>query len=310
MSSLALVALAAATLQSATSATGPQDRSAEAAVPLADVLVEGRRTAASMEAAETFVDEVSTRPFGALTLGRWEAPVCPEILNLEGEKPAIILRIIRARAAQAGAPVGGDGCRPNVSIVMTADGSATATDFVDFAPKAFRISPSRTQGSRAELRRFKESDAPIRWWHTSGLYDTRHRAFISTSGSTPSVVNTDGHVYFNQNRRQAFLSVLIIVDVSRLRSVDLGALADYLAFVMLAEVEPPPARPSFPSILNLRQDGAGVDALTTWDTGYLRGLYAADVRVSGSGTAVETGYQQSEIARSVLNSVRGESPGE
>lgn len=275
---------------------------------LPDVVVRG--TPVTISSAETFVDRISTRPFGALTLGRWESPICPEIINLEGEKPEIILRRLRARAAEAGAPVGGSDCRPNISIVLTADGTITAKDFVNQAPRFFRVSPGRTQGNRADLDRFMNSEAPIRWWHTSGLYDTNRQAFISTSGSTPSVVNTDGNVYFNQDRRQAFLSALIIVDVSQLRSIDLTTLADYLAFVVLAQVEPQPAIVSFPSILNLWEEGNNLTALTAWDMGYLRGLYTAKVRISGSGTAVETGYQQTEIARTVLASAREAASGE
>ena len=307
MISLALVAAVAAALGATPTVQNPSARPqdpAESAATLEDVIVEGQRARNTIDAAESFVAQISIRPYGALTLARWETPLCPEIINLEGGKPPIILARIRARAAQAGAPVGADGCRPNVSIVMTADGSATATDFVDYSPRSFRATAGRVQRSRAELGLFKASDAPVRWWHVSGLYDTRRRVFIGGSRARPAVVNTDGEVYFNQNRRQAFLSALVIVDVSRLQSIDLNTLADYLAFVVLAEVDPQPARPTFPSILNVWEAGAGVDALTSWDIGYLRGLYAADVRISGSGVAVETGYQEAEIARSVLTSVR------
>jgi hypothetical protein len=305
MSSWFLIAVLAATLaapqDAPDSAAMSQDPSGSAA-RLEDVVVEGRPAPVTIESARSFVDQIATRPFGALTLGRWETPVCPEIINLEGDKPAMILWRIRARAAQVGAPVAEGDCRPNVSIVLTADGSATATNFADVSPRSFRVSPGRTQRSRTELRQFEESDAPVRWWHISGLYDTHHRAFISTSGSRPGSVNADASVYYNQNRRQAFVSSLVIVDVSRLRSIDLNTLADYLAFVILAEVEPQPARASMPSILNVWDEEARVVALTPWDTGYLRGLYGADVRVSGSGAAVETGYQKAEIARSVLAS--------
>ncbi len=272
---------------------------------LEDVVVEGRHPPVTRESAAAFVDQVSSRPYGALTLARWETPVCPEIVNLEGGKPAMILARIRARAVQAGAPVAGDDCRPNVSIVMTADGSATATDFVDYAPRAFRSSAGRVQRNPDDLRAFRASDAPIRWWHVSSLYDTRRRVFIGGSRKRPGVVNTDGEVYFNQNRRQAFLSALVIVDVSRLSSIDLNTLADYLALVILAEINPRPAGSTFPSILNLWENPARDGSLTSWDIGYLRGLYAGDVRISGSAVAVETGYQQSEIARGVLDAVLG-----
>ena len=307
--SLLAVAMTASPQHGPPGSAPPQDRP-EIAVPLEDVVVEGRRSPVNIETAEAFVEQMSVRPHGALTLGRWEAPVCLEILNLEGEKPAMILWRVRARAAQVGAPVAEGDCKPNVSVVMTADGPVTATDFVGFSPRAFRSSAGRVQRSREELGWFRDSDAPVRWWHVSSLYDTNRRVFIGGTRARPAVVNTDGEVYFNQNRRQAFLSALVIVDVSRRGAIAQNTLADYLAFVILAEVDPQSANLGFPSILKVWEDRAGVRALTSWDIGYLRGLYAADVRISGSGRAVETGYQEAEIARSVLASVHKEAAAE
>jgi hypothetical protein len=267
--------------------------------------VEVTRAPVTIEAARTYVEEVATRPFGALTLGRWETPLCPEVQNLTGEKPSLIEDRIRLRARQVGATVADGDCRANVVIVMTADGARTAANFVEAAPRAFKPSNGPTQRDGDALDEFMRSDAPVRWWHISGLYSTHRRTFITpASSAAPLVLNTTGSVYFNQDLRQAFHSVFIVVDVTRTGRLGLSGLSDYLAMVVLAEVDPHIALPRYPSILNVWSEPTTVDsAMTSWDLGYLKGLYSADVRVTGSGTPVESGFQQSEIARGIVASL-------
>ncbi|NBW14020.1 MAG: hypothetical protein EBR82_39080, partial [Caulobacteraceae bacterium] len=65
----------------------------------------------------------------------------------------------------------------------------------------------------------------------------------------------------------------IIVDVSKTGGVSLTQLADYLAMVSLAQINPEADTGSYLSILNLFDDPMQTEGLTQWDMAYLQGLY-------------------------------------
>jgi hypothetical protein len=79
--------------------------------------------------------------------------------------------------------------------------------------------------------------------------------------------------------RQDFLRVLVIVDARQSEGVQLQALADYLAMVSLAQLDPEGETVGTPTILNLFADhdsGRPMPAaMTQWDEAYLEGLYTA-----------------------------------
>ena len=94
--------------------------------------------------------------------------------------------------------------------------------------------------------------------------------------------------------RHDFNTVLVIVDTNRLNGAPIVAVADYIAFVSLAQVNPDAGNLPFPSILNLfsTQDASQRPAhMTDWDVDYLDGLYHA------TRAARNIGQQQSEITR-------------
>ena len=72
------------------------------------------------------------------------------------------------------------------------------------------------------------------------------------------------------------LRVSIVVDVDKISAVTLPQLADYLAFVSMAQTEQTADTSRFDTILNVFDDGGSAAGLTNWDTAYLRGLYATE----------------------------------
>jgi hypothetical protein len=88
-----------------------------------------------------------------------------------------------------------------------------------------------------------------------------------------------------------------VVDAKRIGTIRFGALADYIAFVGLAQVDPEVDISGAPSILNLFNDrDAGrepVSGLTDWDNAYLEGLYSAR-----RNTMTSDG-QKDDVARSM-----------
>ncbi|MCA3698828.1 hypothetical protein [Brevundimonas sp.] len=71
--------------------------------------------------------------------------------------------------------------------------------------------------------------------------------------------------------------MIIIVDVDRVAGVDLGALADYLAVISLAQIDPELDPGPYDTILSLFSEGASPPpGLTDWDRAFLQGLYSAE----------------------------------
>ena len=176
-------------------------------------------------------------------------------------------------------------------MVATADGPRTATDLVRGDRGSFIRSSGPTQLSRDNLARFMEADAPVRWWHTSAPFNVRTRQImVPIDGQPAPIVNLGGGIGFGMAGVQALLSSTVVVDARMTADVPITALADYVAFVTLAEVDAAQDYGAYPSILNLFSRG-GVDAMTEWDLRYLNALYLARVR------PINPRYQLAEIAR-------------
>jgi hypothetical protein len=106
--------------------------------------------------------------------------------------------------------------------------------------------------------------------------------------------------------RQDFARVLIIVDAREAAGLQMQTLADYVAMVSLAQLDPDGATGGIPTILNLFEDReAGRPltlAMTRWDEEYLQGLYSA------RRTAPNERWQQRDIVRRIETSL-AEEPG-
>src|SRR5690606_876744 len=76
--------------------------------------------------------------------------------------------------------------------------------------------------------------------------------------------------------RDDMLYVIIVVDVTQLAGKTWQQIADYLAVVSLAQIDPRTNPVSFDSILNLFTNPGAYSGLTDWDRSYLRALYTFD----------------------------------
>lgn len=264
------------------------------------------------EVARSYVDRIANPPLRALSLATWRTPVCLLVENLAPEAKSIVSARIVARAENLGIKVG-EGCRPNLVVVFTSDGSATATDLVSAIPTLFRLKAGEPQGDRHELAVFETTTAPVRWWTMSGDYSTYRGAFLTPThgedsqfglssdqnGSAPMRAADPGEIYSNQSQVRAIIRSTVVVDTRQTGGVSTEALADYIAMVALAEVDPEADTQKFPTILNLWDGQADLPAMTTWDWAYLKGLYKAEIRISGSISPVRSRFQLNEIARSM-----------
>lgn len=288
MGLVALVSLAAA-LAGASQAQDPP-------VSLPDLTVSAPQ--GTVREARRFVEEMSTAPTHALSLATWMTPICVTTVNLREPVAAEITARIEARARAVGVAVQPPGCSPNITLLATSDGRATATDLVAAYHDRFIASKGPTQGDEQDLRRFADAEVAVRWWTISALMDERsHKILVPIWGAPAHVIDTTGDPFFGQNRREGLLTTLVILDLSRTNGVTDEALGDYLAMVVLANIDPEARAGSYPTILNLWDGGAVPSGLTRWDRAYLTALYEAPVRLAGSTLQARSLYQRTEMAR-------------
>jgi hypothetical protein len=273
---------------------------------LPDVTVSGVR--GTETEARRFLEEISTAPSHALSLARWTTSICLATDNLREASAAALTTRIEARARAVGVVVRPPGCSPNVTILATSDGRATATDLVDAYHDRFMASPGLAQGDERDLRRFAEAEVAVRWWTISALMDDRsHKILIPMWGNPAAAISSPGGGFFGQNRREGLVTSLVILDLSRMGGVTDEALGDYLSMVILANIEPETRAGGYPTILNLWDGGAVSSGLTQWDQAYLTALYEADVRMPG-GIPMRSLYQRTEMARIMARELAGDEP--
>lgn len=264
-----------------------------------DVVVTGQRTE---EAIRTFVDQLAVSARGTDQLGRWDRRICPGVAGLRARYAQALIDRMAQRAFDVGLDVGEPGCRANVLIILAVDPDDMAEELFERHRDALGYHDERGQSTlgRQALREFVASDAPVRWWHVSRAHTQAGEAIGETArGDAPVTFRFGGPSRLSQPIRQDFGAAFIIVDARRMNEigVDFNALADYLAMVTLAQVDPKAETQGLDTILNLFGPGDAPRTLTEWDIGYLRGLYAAD-------RENEIDQQQNDIAREMNQSLQ------
>lgn len=280
-----LAALSAALALLAQDPTGPApDPQAEEPVELDAVTVTGRRLD---DLIKGFVGEVAA-PNRDRGLARWDGRVCVGVANLRSDLAQYLVDRVSTVAEDVGLETGGPGCTPNILVVATDDGGGLAQALVEERARAFRMGGSGMDRGGAALRDFQQTDRPVRWWQMSVPVDadTGWRAVRipgECTGACESPVD--------------YAPVLTVTSPSRLRSrivdnlsrtivvVDIDdtagkvtstQLADYIAMVSLAQIDPDADTSRYATILNVFDDPTAADHLTGWDQAYLEGLYDAE----------------------------------
>ena len=133
----------------------------------------------------------------------------------------------------------------------------------------------------AALDDFANSERAVRWWHVSLPVDSRHGtpAIALPEAKTCSDLHCPPHIAVagpsrvHSGIRDDLQYVIIIVDVTKLTGTTWQQLADYLAVVSLAQIDPKTNPTGFDSILNLFDNPAAYSGLTDWDRSFVSALY-------------------------------------
>lgn len=256
-----------------------QDRGGVSQLP--EVVVHGR---IPEDLAREFIDQVAAPPRGA-TVARWNERVCVGVVNLRAETAQYLIDRVSAVALDLGLTPEEPGCDPVVMIVATRNGQEIARGLAERRRNVLAPGNSIQSRSRRDLEAFVRVDRPVRWWHISTAVDpetgrsvVRRPSDDSTNASTASLLQgalRGANSFITASTRQHLRRAVIIIDFDEVGEVNFEQLADYVAFIALAQVDPEGDTSGFQTILNLFDDPT-TPGLTDWDRAYLQGLYFSD----------------------------------
>ena len=265
----------------------PQTAQATAAIAddtpvrLEDIEVTGRSRDSLIR---SFVSEVAAPNFNR-GLARWEDAICVGTANLRAEPAQYVVDRVSAVAQEVGLRPGQPGCAPNVIIIATEDPSGVAALLTRDRERAFRPGGSGMDRGGAALHRFVASQAPVRWWQVSmptnsdtGLGATRIAGDCRNACTTPE--DLAPLVFVMPSRLSTpivdnIFRTVVILDVDQVNRISGRQLADYVAMITLAQIDPEADTSRYASILNVFDAPDTAPGLTDWDKAYLEGLYEA-----------------------------------
>lgn len=224
---------------------------------------------------DSFVDAAVAPPRGRGP-ARWPDKVCIGVANMQRETAQALIDRVSEVALELELEIGEPGCSPNILVVATDDGAAIATALVSERPLAFRPRYAGAARSQRALEQFQTSDAAVRWWHVSlPVVRGTGAPAVRLPGRDPPMIPAGSRLRteVQNDLRRAY----VIVDLDEATSLTLAQLADYIAMVAFAQIDPDADFASYPTVLNVLANPASAPGLTDWDMAYLRSLYAAEL---------------------------------
>jgi hypothetical protein len=274
----ALSSLLAPALLACCASVNAQSTTGAPAPHLDTITVEAARHREIVEhQVKSFVAHIAVKPYDS-SLARWQTvvPLCPLVAGLAREDGEFILARISKIAAAAGAPVAPEHCKPNLYIVVSADPDALLKAWNK--RDVWMFGDESDQGG-TKIRKFLNSNSPIRVWYNAELYTDEGTPLGNTSGCD-SVLSCRTNLRANATRivfndTRDLTSALVMVDGPRARGINFGQLASYIAMLGLAEIRADADVADGPSILHLfsRPENDRPPGLSPWDEAFLKALY-------------------------------------
>lgn len=209
-------------------------------------------------------------------IARWRVPVCPSVSGATAEQGEFIRSRVLELAAAVHAPASGDRqCEANLIIALTEQPAQLWTSWREQYPRMFaRESPQN-------VKRIVESRRPVVSWQNAVLSSARNAAGTAPidrrTSPIPEYRLSDSR--FRSSVSEDIASAIVVVDTSATGGVTFGQLADYIALVSLARVDPRlDPNGDFagaPTILQVfgKDAARAPKKLTNWDEAFLKGLY-------------------------------------
>lgn len=231
-----------------------------------------------------YVEQITQTPFGAEQLARWDDRICVGVSGVKEEHAQFLADRVSQRAVEVGLRTGKPGCKPDISILVTAE-PATLVDALEEQYKPlFAVNNELRTGSlgKAAFEQFKTEERPVRWWHVSQTMSAdgarisgEARAGLNDGVTGAPKVRSEGS-RLRAATREDLSHAIIVVDANQVQGIPLEALGDYLAFVALMQADPNGNTSNIDTIMNLFRTDLGDKrpaSMTSWDKDFLRALY-------------------------------------
>ena len=276
------------------------------------VTIEGSRTRHDLEQqVDQYVDSAMVRPFGE-ALMRWDTPVCPLVGGLPRDRGEFILARLSQNARDAGIPLAPEKCTANFIVIVTANPNHIIKELRDKRPGLFANGRRGIGG----FDHFLLSQQPVRVWYNwqnqgeTGASLAVISALVGDTavggvlGGSPSASLAELPVNRLPNSRLSYAvhrsirTAIVMVDLARVKRINLGQLSDYSAMVGFAQINQDHPVEAAPSVLRLFNEPsqAPVEGMSPWDRALLKSLYA---------TRSVSVTQVSEIETQMANTLSG-----
>jgi hypothetical protein len=299
--SIHLIAAAASVALSAPAAVPPNSSQ--------EIIVDGKRI--GREVIDNFMQAVTPAHVGG-QLSRFETAVCPAATGLSDAQNRRVTERLRAVAEAAGIPLAPHNCGPNALLIVVGDKEAFIKAMKHDYPSYFAV--SGTVGGK-----LPHEPGPATAWHIQGMMTADHMPAPVGAPFIRGVMDGQyrtgdrpGGNYFITNSTDSsrirpptipdFLGGVVVVERRSLAGLSTTQLADYAAMRLYATTDPTKLKPSASSILGVLDAPMGAEiplSLTSWDLGFLKGLYRVDDRQYAN-------RQRDQIERSVRKEVGAE----
>jgi hypothetical protein len=232
-------------------------------------------------------------------LARWRIAFCPVVAGLPAAYGTVVLDRVMAVAAEAGAPIGKTGCKPNVDIVFSASPQALLDEV---RRKHWELLGYHDTAQSEELAKVTHA---VQAWYTTQRVDLDGNRTIDAAQRTKGVwlaavpdgsckacafYLPDAREFRTQTSRlgdalrSELFHVIVTVDLKKIAGIQLGRLADDIAMQALAPTKAFDLCAPMVSITNLMADDCPVDrkadSLSEYDLAYLKSLYRMDLSAS------------------------------
>ncbi len=232
-------------------------------------------------------------------IGRFERKLCPKVVGFPADYSAIIERLVRNNAAEAGLKLQKEDCKPNALVIFIDEPQRLVSELAKAEPEFFG---HMGDADRAALSAVYQ---PIYSWRVTDVRSSRGVELqtlqaINGEASNARIVRNAEATRMHENTRQDILLSFAVVDIAKTEGKSMRQLADLATMHLMMDIKADAEKASAPeSILTLMADGHAPDALpprmSVMDKAMLRGLY--QFGDNAQKASVQRGRIAKEIAK-------------